>query len=317
MLDELVKLRFARFRFHLRAQTVLHLPPYKGSTLRGGFGIAFKEAVCVMAHRDCERCILRDKCAYPYIFETPVPNGSRRMASLEHAPHPFVIEPSLDNQTRYAEGDVLVFTLVLVGRAIDYLPYFIFAFEHLGCDRGIGRAIEVKGESGKFKARAERGKFTVENVLALNGSGDGTLVYDGQSKTLRNGLQLETIANRFPRPLGEGQGEGCSPAFDFQLSTLNLHFLTPTRLIFDHALATVPEFHILIRNLLRRVSNLAYFHCDSELDLDFRGLVDAAQAVTLVDNRTRWHDWERYSARQDEKLKMGGVVGEAMYEGNL
>ena len=29
------------------------------------------------------------------------------------------------------------------------------------------------------------------------------------------------------------------------------------------------------------------------------------------------HDPERYSARQDAKLKMGGVVGEAVYEGNL
>jgi hypothetical protein len=54
MLDELGKLHFARFRFHLRAQTPLCLPPYKGSTLRGGFGMAFKDGVCVVVHRDCE-----------------------------------------------------------------------------------------------------------------------------------------------------------------------------------------------------------------------------------------------------------------------
>jgi hypothetical protein len=40
MLGELSKVRFARFRFHLKAQTSLCLPPYKGSTLRGGFGDA-------------------------------------------------------------------------------------------------------------------------------------------------------------------------------------------------------------------------------------------------------------------------------------
>jgi hypothetical protein len=98
---------------------------------------------------------------------------------------------------------------------------------------------------------------------------------------------------------------------------LSLSFLTATRLIFDRHLASVPEFHILIRNLLRRLSNLAYFHCDSDLDLDFRGLVDAAQEVKLIENRTRWHDGERYSARQGAKLKMGGVVGEAVYEGEI
>jgi CRISPR/Cas system endoribonuclease Cas6 (RAMP superfamily) len=304
MLDELSKLQFARF--HLSARTPLCLPPYKGSTLRGGFGMAFKDAVCVVAHRDCERCILRSKCAYPYIFETPIPNGSRRMANLEHAPHPFVIEPPLDGQTRYAEGDVLVFVLVLVGRAIDYLPYFIFAFEHLGRDRGIGRAIEAQGESGRPKARIERGKFTVEGVFALNGTGEATQVYDGRSKALSGGLEPQTIHALSP-PL----------ACNFDLSSLRLSFLTPTRLIFDGHLTPVPEFHILIRNLLRRLSNLTYFHCDDELSLDFRGLVDAAQAVKLVDNRTRWHDWERYSARQDTKLKMGGVVGEAPYEGDV
>jgi len=154
MLEELSKVRFARFRFHLKARTPLCLPPYKGSTLRGGFGLSFKDAICVVAHRDCERCILKSKCAYPYIFETPVPDGSRRMASLEHAPHPFVIEPPLDSRTRYAAGDVLVFVLVLVGRAIDYLPYFIFAFEQLGNDRGIGRAIEAIGDRDSDRDRA-------------------------------------------------------------------------------------------------------------------------------------------------------------------
>jgi CRISPR-associated endoribonuclease Cas6 len=312
MLDELSKLRFGRFRFQLKAATPLRLPPYKGSTLRGGFGIAFKDAVCVVAHRDCERCILRSKCAYPYIFETPVPSGSRRMASLEHAPHPFVIEQPLDRRMHYAAGDAFDFDLVLVGRAIDYLPYFIFAFEQLGARRGIGRG---EGEGG-------RGKFTVEGVTALNGSNGGSRAYDGQSKTLTNGVRAQTIhdviapaaVQDFPRPLGEEKGEGALPP---AASRLTVSFLTPTRLIFDRALATVPEFHIIIRNLLRRLSNLTYFHCDGELDLDFRGLVEAAEEVKLVEDRTRWHDWERYSARQDEKLKMGGVVGEAVYEGGV
>jgi hypothetical protein len=313
MVDELSKLQFARFRFCLRTRTPLCLPPYKGSTLRGGFGLAFKDAVCVVAHRDCDRCILRSKCAYPYIFETPIPNGSRRLASLEHAPHPFVIEPPLDSRTRYAEGEALSFDLVLVGRAIDYLPYFIFAFEQLGRDRGIGRAIEpqVAGETPKGRMNGgARGKFAVEAVT-VNGD-ENARIYDGDSKALCGDLHPQTLETLFrPRTPTPPRSPALPP------SRLQLNFLTPTRLILDGRLAPVAEFHILIRNLLRRVSNLTYFHCDSELSLDFRGLVDAAQTVKLVDNRTRWHDWERYSARQDAKLKMGGVVGEAVYEGDL
>lgn len=34
-------------------------------------------------------------------------------------------------------------------------------------------------------------------------------------------------------------------------------------------------------------------------------------------NHGHEHESERYSARQDAKLKMGGVIGEATYEGDL
>jgi integron integrase len=47
VLDELAKIAVGRFRFHLRAQTPLLLPPYLGSTLRGAFGLSFKGAVCL------------------------------------------------------------------------------------------------------------------------------------------------------------------------------------------------------------------------------------------------------------------------------
>ncbi len=41
-------LSLARFTFHLKAKTPILLPPYKGSTLRGGFGHAFKRVVCTI-----------------------------------------------------------------------------------------------------------------------------------------------------------------------------------------------------------------------------------------------------------------------------
>ncbi|MBI3060334.1 MAG: hypothetical protein HYY81_13715 [Deltaproteobacteria bacterium] len=82
-----------------------------------------------MDHRDCDRCILRFKCAYPYIFDTPVPKDSTRMRKYQTAPHPFVIEPPLDTTTSYEPGSPLNFGLTLMGKAIDYLPYFIYTFE--------------------------------------------------------------------------------------------------------------------------------------------------------------------------------------------
>jgi len=62
LLQALQDLSFLPLRLVLTARTSLQLPPFKGSTLRGGFGHAFKETVCVVEHRDCARCLLRTRC---------------------------------------------------------------------------------------------------------------------------------------------------------------------------------------------------------------------------------------------------------------
>jgi hypothetical protein len=87
--------------------------------------------------------------------------------------------------------------------------------------------------------------------------------------------------------------------------------------MYGEALTPQPEFHILIRTLLRRLSNLAYFHCGTELDLNFRGLITAAEQIETVHSDLRWYDWERYSTRQDARMKLGGFVGTVTYRGDL
>jgi hypothetical protein len=54
------------------------------------------------------------------------------------APHPFVIEPPPEKRRGYKPGDEINFGLTLIGRAIDYLPYFIYTFDELG-KMGIGK----------------------------------------------------------------------------------------------------------------------------------------------------------------------------------
>ena len=293
-LRELQKISFSSFVFHFRATTELHLPPYKGSTLRGAFGIVFKDTVCVMEHRDCDRCILRLKCAYPYIFDTPIPESSTRMRNYPRAPHPFVIEPPLETKTTYEPDSPLAFGLTLIGKAIDYLPYFIYTFERLGQHQGIGIG---------------RGKFAVEKVGWINAEGAQKEIYDGQKKVLTNSF----------RPLSLGD---IFLSQDAKLKTYNsdhvtVQYLTPTRITYNGQLHTTPEFHVIIRNLLRRLSNLSYFHCGEDLKLDFKGIIERAEAIETRDGDVRWHDWERYSARQDTRMKMGGFVGSAEYRGEL
>lgn len=142
---------FSCYSFSIRAVTRLSLPAYKGSTLRGGFGHAFRRACCTTAHKKCRECLIRDSCVYSWVFETPVPRDATLMRKYPSAPHPFILEPPTSNDRDYEPGDRLGFGLTLVGRAVDYLPYFIYSFYQLG-RMGIGRK---RGKLERFQTLYE------------------------------------------------------------------------------------------------------------------------------------------------------------------
>ena len=274
-----------RYIFSITALDTLKLPEYKGSTLRGGFGHAFRKVVCTFRGKECDACLLRQRCVYSYVFETPPPEGTTKMTKYLRAPHPFVIEPPAGKKQLYRPGEELTFGLVLIGRADDYLPYFIYAFDEMGKDFGIGRG---------------NGKYRLDRVDC-----EGVSIYDGTTGTLKP----PTPHTPLPSPHSSLNTQ--------HSSLLTLRFLTPTRLINSGSLEPDPDFRTLVRALLRRFSLLSYFHCGRELEADFKGLIERAGSVETVNKRLRWRDWERYSSRQDTRMKMGGFVGEIAFAGEL
>lgn len=299
--------RLARYRLTLESVRGLSLPPFKGSTLRGGFGTAFKRIVCSQREsKTCTGCLLHSTCPYGYIFETPPPPEAQKLRNYQDVPRPFVFEPPADSRTEFAAGERLEFGLVLVGRAIALFPYFIVAFRELG-EAGLGRGRRpVRLLHVSSDPSPGPGEGSVEGPG--EGPGGARQVYDGETNTV-SGTDVtltgeEIIAGVDRRLAGGLAGAG----------SLRVRFETMTRLTFDGHLQRRPEFHVLIRNLLRRLSSLAYFHHGFELRLDFPGLIERAAQVRLVQDGTTWVDWERYSSRQDERMKLGGIVGEAVYE---
>ena len=278
--------RFAQFQFVLKAVDPLYLPAYKGSTFRGGFGHAFKKVICVGREKDCSFCLLKGKCVYSYVFETPPPPDTSKMRKYPFAPHPFVITPPLEEKTVYQPGETLSFGLTLVGKSIDYLPYFIYTFEELG-RMGIG---------------GRRGKFELEELIAIPAD-ERCKVMDVRGETIYSGREKVLRSSDFVVHFKDFESFPLSPL------TLHLTFLTPTRLKFDGKLSPSLEFHILIRNLLRRLSLLSHFHCGEELDLDFKGLIEESQLVKLEESYLSWFEWQRYSQRQETRHDPGWFHG--------
>jgi hypothetical protein len=132
-------MKLSKYRFTIKPKNQLLLPPYKGSTFRGGFGHALKRAVCIERENECAQCIHRHTCMYSYVFETSIPKEEEgRPSKDEYVSPPFIIEPPLDTKQHYGKEDKLAFHLILVGRAVDYIPFFIFGFEEMG-RIGIGK----------------------------------------------------------------------------------------------------------------------------------------------------------------------------------
>ncbi len=271
------------FSFLIRAKDDLRLPPYKGSTLRGAFGWAFKSVCCSDARVKCEDCMVAETCVYSYVFETSPKRDSEMMKLYPSVPHPFVIEPPLSRQEIFASGQELQLGLVLVGRAREYLPYFVLAFREMG-EVGLGKG---------------RGKY---ELLRIESSDNGRTVRIYEQSSPEIGECSEGI-----RAVPED--------IPFKAEELVLEFHTPTRLIYEGKLSPNPEFHVLMRSLLRRISAIAYFHCGTTLDVDFKALVERSRQVKLVRADVRWHDWERYSNRQKQRMKLGGFLGTARYSG--
>jgi hypothetical protein len=324
-LHGLTTLKLALYRLHLRSLEDVTLPLFLGSTLRGAFGHALKKSVCLMRHRNCAQCLVADQCIYPYLFETPAPPEVLQLRGQQQAPHPFILSPpilhQLDEDPRNSHtnsspnatddntdsmdfieayipsarhrhlvaGDEINFDLMLIGRAIDYLPYVVFTVSEMA-HTGLG---------------VKRARFELSSVEALTVAEPAETIYTKESGRIAQHTSVASLAEMISLRLRE------LPPRD----ALELKFLSPTRIRIDGEPQARLDFYLLARNLLRRVSLLSAVHGDTTFAPDYASLLTKASQITTQAQGLRWWDWERYSNRQRMKIKMGGFVGPVRYAG--
>jgi hypothetical protein len=198
---------------------------------------------------------------------------------------------------------------------MEYLPYFLFTFDELG-RIGLGRG---------------KGRFQLEGAFGVGTEGE-VVVFRG-------------VERRF---VGVGVAiafEAMGPRVQGKVDEVELEFLTPARLKYGHKLTSQLEFHILFRALLLRLSLLVlchggsgmlplpsgdtvsalavaqYFYRDQRIDTAARRsihhAIESAKDIAVERSALAWRDWERYSARQDSRMKLGGMVGSVTYVGAL
>jgi CRISPR-associated endoribonuclease Cas6 len=299
----------ARYRFVIEPLETLMLPEYKGSTFRGGFGTVFRRVACACGK---EATAHHRSCLYAQVFETPRDDTLPALPATVYIPHPFVLEPPRETQRLYAPGEHVILHLVLIGRAIDWLPYFVFTFEELG-RLGLGQG---------------RGRYRLTEVCGLHGT-DMTPVFSGATRRFFDPGQRVTLEALW-QP-------------DLSGDTVDVELLTYTRIVGKGHLRESLDFPLLFGAILRRLALLMYAHSSGgtlplpagpsldtvaflhyfydryaqrpEARTAIRDAFALATQVRTVAQQLHWSDWERYSGRQDTHMKLGGVRGTVRYGG--
>lgn len=271
----------ARYRFDFIVTTPMPMREYAGSALRGAFGTALRQTVCVTRQPDCKACALYRSCTFPAIFAPPVPEAYAQK-KYSDLPTPYVVEPPAWGERHYAPGDLYSFHMVLVGQALKHLPLIVHAWQRAFA-RGVGPGLGTAGLHTVSHVQPHS-----EHIVFQPESGD----VDAHETTL--------------------------PPVPPVPAAVTLDFATQVRLIQTGKPLGVDILgvHPLLNSLVKRIALISEIHTGHTPGVDFRALSQAA--CELREQRDlHWRDWKRYSNRQKQEMKLGGLIGRWRLEGDL
>lgn len=261
----------ARYHFAFEVTQSIRLPEYAGSMLRGAFGQALRRTACMIREKNCKVCPLFRTCPYTAIFEAPAPQA-HSLQAFSQIPAPYIIEPPEWGMRIYQPGEMLEFSMVLVGKALEQLALVTYAWQRA------------------FAREVGHGKAHLIGLYLETPDGKQKIYDDTSHMLIEHDNHL---------------GIDICP-----MTSARLSFMTPLRLQDNgHAL---PASKLTVRRfmmaLIRRIALLSEFHMGISAETDFHAL--SLQVEHIQDTRElTWRDWTRYSSRQQQTMQLGGVVG--------
>ena len=282
------QITYSYFNFTIEFIEYAKLPAYKGSMFRGAFGWAFRNAVCVTNEKSCDNCNLQQMCAYFLVFETEIPqNNLWFLKGVKKLSHPFVIHPPIEQLREYHKSDILNVGLTLFGNYISLLPHFVKTFKQMG-ESGIG---------------VDRRKYKLIKVTNTIDSDHSNIIFDQSNTAIKEKYNII--------PLGDNSKLE-------NVSEITLEFITPARFqkagkVLTHQSSVT--FDLIYNSLLRRYYTISRLFCNGSED-DYPDPLDTSN-IKVKSNNLHFHEWERYSARQNKKVELGGFIGSITLEGDL
>ncbi len=295
----------------------IKLPFFKENALRSALGTSLRSTICVTPLREnCTGCDIENLCVYNKLFSHP-PGGiqntktqNQDIASLssEFSPLPssgrgqkenlspiYLSFFDPDTLSLIHPGEKFVLNLRLFGPAVAYFPYFYYCLENMA-SRGLGLK----------DCNSKRGKFEMNEVIAKTPDGVELPVYCKDKKCSPARLHPFSLSDYIHNRT--------------KVTALRIKTLSPLRLKHKNRLVSSPELHILLRASLRRISDIYFKTIGKYPQIDYAKLVARASAsneITQPEGQWEWFDYDRYSSTQRTNMKLGGIVGDFVYRGEL
>jgi len=251
------------------------------SQFRGALGKALKQISCALRSiKSCLECKLNLSCPYGYLFETVRPPYVDKLKKYPYLPHPF----SFYIPYPIPENDELKVNFLLVGKGINFFPHIMLALE----------IMSENFYTKKFE------KFQIVKII----------------DPINNVDLQKTNKINFPKPIDY---QNLKLSYLQNLSFLKIKIISPLELKFQgkYVSPQIFDFSILIRNLLRRITALAYFHCDKAINLEFKNIIKESQTIKTLHKNLILLKLKRKSHRTGQIHPLYGIIGETSFEGNL
>ena len=272
-----MKISYLPFDFTLKFKVTAFSDVYPAFILRSVMGRELKRFACILKTKECDDCPLKYQCAYSYIFESPIEKNNKLLTGANKASHPFILNCDEDVNNSF---DKLKFNLTLFGRGIDYFPYIYYAFLKAGIN-------------GLFKRRY---LYEIENVKSENKP-----VNDGKSDYLEIPETKKWKINLDTNEKVEKE--------------IKLALLTPLRIKIKGKYTSQISYSDILYTAARRVKFLCGLYGENS-NKNISKMVDTL-STKKASYKINWKEYTRYSARQESKMKLGGIYGQIKIEGKF
>lgn len=286
VLSPLLSLEAAKFRIKFRAEKRWRIFGAEAA-LRGRLGFHLKRKCCPFPgfrKKPCDDCALSGNCLYLTLFSPGLaairifPDG--RTIPARTPVRPFLIALNGGGERGVLEpGETGSAEFTLFGEGIRHCTLFL--------ETAVTAIASFSLHAEELKLISPSGADSPDHQAELN---------------------LAWPLSEWVRSAGDEHG--CE-------DVLKLRFVTPVRLVSAGKIVRDEfTFSLLIRSLVRRLRDFRKAFTDErDMGKTDRAFYEAADAVTVCENRLRWSRRKRYSFRQKQDVALNGFRGNICFSG--